>query len=275
MKRFTQLFTAFVVASFFLASCATSSDVTSSNLIQKRKYRKGFFVASLNKRKKDEKKSQTEEVKANEDLTVLAARNLETASLETSTEREPESLSSSSTPVEVFLVPAKSAELNSDCDIIVLTNGDEIEARVLEITEDEVRYKKCDRLNGPTYTKSRDNIVLIRYPDGSKDMFNNEKVNKSRENSWQDDVNKAGDDINKATEELPIGDKSQVVAAVLCFFLWGLAIHRFYLGYVGIGILQILTLGGCGIWALVDFIRILMGTLKPKNSEYEETFDDI
>ncbi|WP_207510866.1 TM2 domain-containing protein [Longitalea luteola] len=68
------------------------------------------------------------------------------------------------------------------------------------------------------------------------------------------------------------GEKSQIVAAILCFFLGGIGIHRFYLGYTWQGIVQIVTLGGCGIWALIDFIRILLGDLKPKDAEYDVTF---
>lgn len=36
-------------------------------------------------------------------------------------------------------------------------------------------------------------------------------------------------------------------------------IHRFYTGHIGIGIAQLLTLGGCGIWQLVDIIFIVTG----------------
>ncbi|MDA0784043.1 MAG: TM2 domain-containing protein [Bacteroidetes bacterium] len=53
------------------------------------------------------------------------------------------------------------------------------------------------------------------------------------------------------------------VAFILCFFLGGLGIHRFYLGYPLIGVLQILTLGGFGIWILIDLIRIISGDLGP------------
>ena len=63
------------------------------------------------------------------------------------------------------------------------------------------------------------------------------------------------------------GGKSQLIALLLCFFLGGLGIHRFYLGYTWQGIVQILTLGGLGIWVLIDFIRIILGTLKPKDGE--------
>jgi hypothetical protein len=70
------------------------------------------------------------------------------------------------------------------------------------------------------------------------------------------------------------GGKSQLTAAIICFFLGAIGIHRFYLGYTWQGIVQLLTLGGCGIWALIDFIRILMGTLEPKDGPYEKTFND-
>ena len=64
------------------------------------------------------------------------------------------------------------------------------------------------------------------------------------------------------------GEKSQTVAWVLALFLGGLGIHRFYLGYTWQGVVQLLTAGGCGIWALIDFIRILTGSLQPKNGSY-------
>ena len=62
--------------------------------------------------------------------------------------------------------------------------------------------------------------------------------------------------------------KSQIIAAILAFAIGGLGIHRFYLGYTWQGVVQLLTAGGCGIWALIDFIRIITGDLKPKDGEY-------
>lgn len=64
--------------------------------------------------------------------------------------------------------------------------------------------------------------------------------------------------------------KSQLVAALLCFFLGGLGIHDFYLGYVGKGILQIfLSIIVIGfILVIIDFIRILTGSIKPKGGDY-------
>jgi TM2 domain-containing membrane protein YozV len=56
-----------------------------------------------------------------------------------------------------------------------------------------------------------------------------------------------------------ISDKNGIVCLLLCFFLGGLGVHRFYAGKVGTGILMIVTLGGFGIWFLIDFIMIICG----------------
>ena len=67
------------------------------------------------------------------------------------------------------------------------------------------------------------------------------------------------------------GGKSQLVALLLCIFVGGLGIHRFYLGYIWQGIVQLLTGGGCGIWWLIDLIRLITGSLVPKDGSYATT----
>ena len=56
--------------------------------------------------------------------------------------------------------------------------------------------------------------------------------------------------------------KDWLTTLLLCIFLGGFGIHRFYTGHTGIAIVQLLTLGGCGIWALVDLIMIIVGSFK-------------
>lgn len=53
-----------------------------------------------------------------------------------------------------------------------------------------------------------------------------------------------------------------ITCLLLCWFLGVFGAHRFYTGHTGIAVIQLLTLGGCGIWALVDFIIIIMGNFK-------------
>lgn len=56
-----------------------------------------------------------------------------------------------------------------------------------------------------------------------------------------------------------MSDKNFVVALLLCIFLGGLGIHRFYAGKIGTGILMLITLGGFGIWTIIDLILIIIG----------------
>ena len=62
-----------------------------------------------------------------------------------------------------------------------------------------------------------------------------------------------------------MSDKSRLVAAVLCFFLGCLGIHRFYVGKIGTGVVWLLTLGCFEIGALIDLILILIGSFKDKD----------
>lgn len=76
-------------------------------------------------------------------------------------------------------------------------------------------------------------------------------------------------ELRKGNEDKP---KSQLIALLLVILVGTIGIHRFYLGYTTIGIIQILTLGGCGVWALIDLIRIVMGDLGPADgSAYDPT----
>ena len=56
--------------------------------------------------------------------------------------------------------------------------------------------------------------------------------------------------------------KSWMTALILSLLLGGMGIDRFYLGYTGLGIVKLITVGGCGVWALIDIILIATGKMK-------------
>ena len=60
-------------------------------------------------------------------------------------------------------------------------------------------------------------------------------------------------------------EKGFVPTLLLALFLGGLGIHRFFVGKIGTGILQFITLGGLGIWALIDVVMIIVGSFKDKS----------
>jgi TM2 domain-containing membrane protein YozV len=62
----------------------------------------------------------------------------------------------------------------------------------------------------------------------------------------------------------PASPKSRLAAALLCWFLGVLGVHRFYVGKIGTGVLMLVTLGGLGIWVIIDFIMVLIGAFKDK-----------
>ncbi len=61
-----------------------------------------------------------------------------------------------------------------------------------------------------------------------------------------------------------ISPKSRLAAVLLCFLLGVFGAHRFYVGKIGTGILMLVTVGGLGIWALIDLILIIVGSFKDK-----------
>ena len=59
-----------------------------------------------------------------------------------------------------------------------------------------------------------------------------------------------------------VSEKNWLVTLLLCFFLGGLGAHRFFVGKIGTGIVMLVTLGGLGIWSLIDLIVIIIGNFK-------------
>lgn len=61
-------------------------------------------------------------------------------------------------------------------DIVILKDGTSVDAKVIEVDDNSVRYKKFNNPDGPTYTAKKETISEIRYKNGSKEIFNQAKA---------------------------------------------------------------------------------------------------
>ena len=69
--------------------------------------------------------------------------------------------------------------------------------------------------------------------------------------------------------------KSWLAAALLAWFLGVFGVDRFYLGYIGLGVIKLITCGGCSIWWLIDFILIVAGVMRDaQGNELRRTPND-
>lgn len=76
---------------------------------------------------------------------------------------------------------------------------------------------------------------------------------------WTDQRRPKAPGSSSAAVGRPRSEKDWVVSLLLCLFLGILGVHRFYVGKSGTGVLQLLTLGGVGVWSLIDLIMIIVG----------------
>jgi hypothetical protein len=67
----------------------------------------------------------------------------------------------------LFLLPFMSFSQ----DVIVMKNGEEVNSKVVEVTQVEVKYRKFENLEGPIYTLPKSDILFIRYQNGTKEII--------------------------------------------------------------------------------------------------------
>lgn len=86
-------------------------------------------------------------------------------------------------------------------DLIVLKSGDIISANVLEISQNEIKYKKSSNLTGPTYTIDKFTVFSIQYENGEKDLFDDVESRNSQSNfATQNSINVASNNSTLLNE---------------------------------------------------------------------------
>ena len=80
--------------------------------------------------------------------------------------------SSKNSIVHLFKKKRKLAAVSSGtCDEIDLYGGEKIQAKVLEVTETAIKYRKCENLDGPIYSVSRSDVKAITYSNGTEEKI--------------------------------------------------------------------------------------------------------
>jgi hypothetical protein len=110
------------------------------------------------------------------------------------------------------------------CDTVVMRNGDVMEAKVLEIGQREIRYRKCGDTQGPVFVVNIAEVFMIKYPGGNRDYFTSDRS----------PAPSMGDSAPKQTDGMAVGG---FIGSLAGLFILGipLGIMAIVFGFVSLG----------------------------------------
>ncbi|MEP7168137.1 MAG: hypothetical protein ABI855_02080 [Bacteroidota bacterium] len=83
----------------------------------------------------------------------------------------------------ILLVFILTAHCSWSQDVIIMRSGDEVNAKVTEVNDNSIKYKKADNPEGPSYSVPKTDVFMIKYVNGTKDVFSTEKQSESPANT--------------------------------------------------------------------------------------------
>jgi hypothetical protein len=154
----------------YLLSCLSVLILISSCSVQKRRYNKGFYVSRIH-HKEAQRKTEEKTVKI---VKPASVEKVETAPQVIVTGDRPGLFAAVSDLYDLQknirkTIFAKAGE--DSCDVLLFKDGSEIRAKVLEISPNEVKYKRCDNLEGPSYVSRKADLFMIKYANGSREIM--------------------------------------------------------------------------------------------------------
>ncbi len=78
-------------------------------------------------------------------------------------------------------------------DVITQKSGEDIQGKILEVNQTEIKYKKFDNQNGPTFTLLKSDVLMIRYENGTKDIFTQTEEVKTNVKTSNEDMRMKGE----------------------------------------------------------------------------------
>ena len=173
--------------------------------LQKRKYQSGYFLSwnknnlSIAKNQKQKQFNvQKNEIKFNEisfekDITTSANNKI----------------------TKIFNNTIKNNPAVPDsCDKIIHKDGTEIMAKITEINTSEIRYKRCDFIDGPTFVEKQNKVFMIKYANGKSEMFKTEKAFENNNGKIIQDSQK----INDKDKKTNTSSKASFIFSILGFY---------------------------------------------------------
>jgi hypothetical protein len=164
-------------------------------------------------------------------------------------------------------------------DVIVLKTGNEIQALVQEIGLNDVKYKKFDNQAGPVYMLKKSEIFMIKYVNGSKDVFTSDEitpVTTSTSSANSQSTNQSEDQIlsyegklrihNRLGKELEKEEVRSIMASVpTALELYNSGVTNRTWGYI---------FAGVGITADVIALGCFLSSLAYLDDEYYDFYTD-
>jgi hypothetical protein len=196
--------------------------------IDKRLYRPGFHIEWRNNKTAISDNSAIENPKQNskEELKNDLKHNQEIKLLKNSDNNSFVTKYQEINETDSKKLKSKTKIVIDSCDLIVCNNGDEIDAKVLEIGLSEIKYKKCDNPNGPTISIKKADVLMIKYPNGTKDIIKQTSSGNSTSKNDND-----GPKLNPlALTSMILGILS--LLAVISYFMIAMGIVAIILGIV-------------------------------------------
>jgi hypothetical protein len=174
--------------------------------MQKRVYMDGYNISWKNK-------NATAHIAENKPAQVIKEKETATASIANPAIIDP--------GISTFHVLEKQRIISDSCDLIILKTGEELRAKVTDITQDEIKYKRCDNLSGPSYAIKKAEVFMIKYPNGTKDIISPSAPAASSNTSAQAPIK--ADSVNPHRRTEPLGVIGFILGLIGLFIsYWGL-----------------------------------------------------
>ncbi len=186
-------FLKFIAVLFLLSSCS----------LEKRNYRKGYYVDWVWQKQKHSKTVEQKNKTVNKQ------------SATTFSEQEKINASTQTLPENFTLKKKTFIAAKDTCgDVMLLKRGEELKVKVLEINETTILYKRCDNLKGPTFEIEKQKVALITFSNGVKEMI--EAPSGTQQQNHSQNYNEPPTNHSKTTPDLA---KYAVILAVIGLFI--------------------------------------------------------